>query len=359
MQRRLFTYIGATALVLTAAACGSDNKASESTAAPTTAAAADTTAATPDTTAPAADTAAPAPAEAIRLAGVYEGLQDPFWTSVTCGAQEEAKARGVELKLYTNAAMDQAKTGANFESALLEKPNGLLLSPVNVNQFVPESQQLMKDGVPIVVSSPTDPRTEYQQVFSDTDTAKFAEQVLSLIPEGAGSMVVLGGAPGIPPLEARTNPFIEAIKKARPDLKPLETVYSFFDPNKVATDLTSLMLANPDLKLVIAAAGPEGFGAASALDKAGKVGQIGLIAFDAVPPEVDALKAGTIQALIAQNPIEIGRQQVGSVVDYLTANPGGGAVPTTAEPIGIPNQLLTAKNLDDPANADYIYKGAC
>jgi ribose transport system substrate-binding protein len=139
----------------------------------------------------------------------------------------------------------------------------------------------------------------------------------------------------------------------------LETLYSGFDPNKAATDLTSLMLANPDLKLIVAADGPDGIGAASAVEQADVVGKIALIAFDAVPPQVEALKSGTIQALIAQNPIEVGRQQVDALVDYLEANPGGGAVPTTESPVGIPQGLLTADNVDDPASADFIYKPAC
>jgi ribose transport system substrate-binding protein len=234
-----------------------------------------------------------------------------------------------------------------------------MASPFNSNQFVPEFQDLMKSGVPVVTSAGTDPRTEYKSVFSDTDTARFAKDVVSLIPAGAGTMAFLGGAPGIPPLEARTKPFLDAIKAARPDLKVLETEYSGFDPNKAATDLTSLILANPDLKLIVAADGPDGIGAASAVEQAKVVGKIALIAFDAVPPEVESLKKGTIQALIAQNPIAIGRQQVDALVDYLKAHPNGGAVPTTESPVGIPQGLLTSDNVADPKMADFIYKPSC
>ncbi|MFG0221372.1 substrate-binding domain-containing protein, partial [Streptococcus suis] len=76
-------------------------------------------------------------------------------------------------------------------------------------------------------------------------------------------------------------------------------------------------LAHPDLKLIIAADGPDGLGAAAAISQAGKAGQIALVAFDAVPGEVDALKAGTITALIAQNPTDIGAKSIDALVDYL------------------------------------------
>ena len=44
-----------------------------------------------------------------------------------------------------------------------------------IHQFLAQYQQLMGDGVPVVTATGTDPRTEYQAVFSDFDTSQFAE----------------------------------------------------------------------------------------------------------------------------------------------------------------------------------------
>lgn len=295
----------------------------------------------------------------IKLAGVLANTSDPFWQSIACGAQEEADARGVELDLYTSTAIDDNQTADNFQSALLTEPDGVFANPFNGNQFVAQYEQLMQDGVPVVTATGTDPRTEYQAIFSDFETSQFAEEALATVPEGAGSMVYMGGAPGIPPLEGRTMPLLEAIAEARPDLTRLEDEFSGFDINKATTDASSLIIAHPDLRLIVAADGPDAVGAAAAIEQADMVGEITLIAFDAVPPEVEALKRGTISVLIAQNPFDIGRQQVGALVDYLEDNPDGGAVPTDAEPIGIPQRLLTADTVDDPENADFVYKSDC
>jgi ribose transport system substrate-binding protein len=295
----------------------------------------------------------------FKLAGVLANTSDPFWASIGCGAQEQAKKLGAELDLYTSTSTDNAQIANNFQSATLKNPDGLFVNPFNPNQFVAQYKSMMQQGTPVVTASSTTPRTEYQVVFSDTETAQFADEALKDVPPGSGSMVFMGGAPGIPPLEARTQPFVEAVQKARPDLVPLDTEYSGFDINKATTDAASLIIGHPDLKLIIAADGPDAVGAAAAIDQAGKSGQITLIGFDAVPPEVEALKKGTISALIAQNPFEIGRQQVGALVDYLKDHKDGGPVPTNAEPIGIPNKLLTADTADDPANADYVYKPSC
>jgi ribose transport system substrate-binding protein len=132
-----------------------------------------------------------------------------------------------------------------------------------------------------------------------------------------------------------------------------------FDPNKAATDLAALFLAHPDIKVIVAADGPDAIGAANAVKQAHLVGKVTLIAFDAVPPEVDFLKSGVISVLIAQNPAAIGRGVVDSLVDYLKKHPKGGKVPTTAPFVGVPQKLLTAKTVDAAENADYLYKAAC
>lgn len=298
------------------------------------------------------------PAADITIAGVYQNLSDPFWQTITCGAQARADELGVTLELYTSTDTDANAIASNFETALLGEPDGVIATPFNNNQFVAQYTQLMADGVPVVSGNGTDPQVEYKNIYSDTDTAGLAADVADLIPEGAGTMVVLGGAPGIPPLEGRTNPFIEAVQEMRSDLTPLPIDYSGFDVNKATADVAGLIIANPDLKLVIAATGPDGVGAAAAIEQAGKVGEITLIAFDAVPPEVDALRAGTITALIAQDPFSIGASSVDAIVDYLAANPDGGAV----EPDGseaIKNVLLTADTVDAPENANYLYKTSC
>jgi ribose transport system substrate-binding protein len=292
----------------------------------------------------------------VKLAGVLANMSDPFWATIACGATAEAKKRGASLKLFTSNNTADAETANNFQTALLTKPQGILVNPFNANQFVAQYQSLAKDGVPVVTASGTTPPAEHQVVFSSTDTAKFAADLASSIPSGSGTMVYISGAPGIPPLESRTFPFTEAIQK-QSGLKRLKDVYTGFDINKATTQSSALLLSHPDLKVIIAADGPDAAGAAAAVKQAGKTGKVAVFGFDAIPPEVAALKDGTISALIAQNPGGIGRAQVDSLVDYLESNPSG-PVPAIAPKL-IDNKVLTKDTVDDPANADYVYKASC
>lgn len=297
-------------------------------------------------------------AAAVSIAAVFPNTSDPFWQTISCGAEERANELGVDLQQFNSTNTDANTIASNFQSASLVEADGMIINPFNNNQFVAQYSTLMADGVPIVTSNGTDPQAEYLAIFSDSETAGFADQIADVIPAGAGTMVYMGGAPGIPPLESRTLPFFEAVKELRPDLTPLENNYSGFDINKATTDVASMIIANPDLKLIIAATGPDAVGAAAALAQSGKSGEVALIGFDAIAPEVDALRAGTISALIAQDPYAIGAESVQAIVDYLVENPDGGPVSPSGVKT-IPSFLLTLDNIDDPANAKYLYRSSC
>lgn len=293
----------------------------------------------------------------IQLAAVLPNTSDPFFTTISCGAEAKAKELGVELKTYNSTSSEAASIASNFQTAQLSNPDGILVTPFNNNQFIAQYQALMRKGVPVVTGSPTNPQAEYQSIYSSTETAALAEEVLPLIAEGSGTTVVLGGAPGIPPLEQRTQPFIDEIQQQRSDLEVLETIYSGFDVNKATTSVSSLLLTHDDLKLIIASSGPDALGAAAAIKQAGKSGKVALIAFDAVPGEVDALRDGTITALIAQNPTEVGAQSVTALVEYLKEGKKG-AVPTI-EPQEIANRVLTADTVDSADAEPYLYASNC
>jgi len=292
------------------------------------------------------------------IAGIDQNTVDPFWVTVNCGAQKAADKRGASLELFTSTTMDATELVSLFDAALLAEPDGLFLNVQNLQQFSTQLTQLMTDGVPVASNTVTDPPVAYSLSWTSADASGFLDDLLALIPEDEGSMGVLGGVAGIVPMEMRYFPVVDAIAEARPGLTVLPTEYSFFDVNNATGIVEAWLVAHPDLKVIVASNGPDGIGAAAAVKNAELSGQITVIAFDAVPPEVEALKEGTITALIAQPAFDIGAAQLNALLDYLESGKTG-PVPATTELEGIPQRLLTADNADDPANVDYIYVTEC
>jgi ribose transport system substrate-binding protein len=293
-----------------------------------------------------------------KLAAVFENTSDPFWGTVMCGAEEEAEKLGAELNVYTSATIDTNATSSNVDTALLQNPEGVLLSPFDASQFAAKTATLMNEGVPVVTNLEFTPPSQYQAILSSQNGGPFAAQFAKEVSD-EGAIAVLAGEAGNTLMEARVNPLVEAVEKADPGVEVLPVEYSDFETNKATQIVSSLIVAHPNLEMVLASSGPEGQGAAAAIKQANEVGKIKLFAFDAVPAEVSALKAGVIQGLVAQPAAKIGGAQVRKLVDYLKENSEGGPVKPIGEAEELPLKLITKENVDDPATQPYIYKEGC
>ena len=97
-----------------------------------------------------------------------------------------------------------------------------------------------------------------------------------------------------------------------------------------------------------------GQGAGTALKQAGKEDQVSVVAFDASPTQVEDLRQGRLDALIAQHPNDIGDQGVRIAVDYLKTNeePARKRITTGFT-------TATRGNLDEPGVKEYLYKAEC
>jgi ribose transport system substrate-binding protein len=267
----------------------------------------------------------------------------------------------VKYQGFTSTTLDTSAFSQNFSSAELVKPNGIFVNPANPNQFITQYKTLMSQGVPVVTINSSTPASQYKVVGTDTKNLPFLDQVEGLVPasNGSGSMVVVNGIPGLVPVQVRLDPVVKAITSAHPGLTMLPTVYSGFDINKATSAVSILLISHPDLKVIVAADGPDGQAAAAAVQQAGKSGKVTVIALDATPTEVAALKTGTITGLVAQSPLQIGEQQVKALVDYIKAHPSGGAVAVSSVTVGVAQHLLTQSNINDPSSSAWIYKTSC
>ncbi|HUW59633.1 MAG TPA: substrate-binding domain-containing protein, partial [Candidatus Bathyarchaeia archaeon] len=89
-------------------------------------------------------------------------------------------------------------------------------------------------------------------------------------------------------------------------------------------------------------------GSAQALKAAGKAGDIKLVAFDASNEEIQALKEGSIQALVVQNPYQMGYQGVKAAIDHLEGKPVEKRVDTGVT-------VVTMENFNNPDIQKFLY----
>ncbi len=78
-----------------------------------------------------------------------------------------------------------------------------------------------------------------------------------------------------------------------------------------------MLTSHPDLNGIFAANEPGAAGCVQALKSLGFTGKVKLVGFDSGPTEIEELKKGNIQALIVQNPYNMGYLGVKAAVDAI------------------------------------------
>jgi ribose transport system substrate-binding protein len=81
---------------------------------------------------------------------------------------------------------------------------------------------------------------------------------------------------------------------------------------------------------------------------------VSVVAFDATPTQVEDLRKGNVDGLIAQHPSNIGDKGVRTAVEYLKS----GEEPAKQQ-ITTGFTTATRENLDKPEVKEYLYKVEC
>jgi ribose transport system substrate-binding protein len=155
----------------------------------------------------------------------------------------------------------------------------------------------------------------------NTEGGKLAAKTMSELAAGKpGSVLVLDTIAGTSTTNARAKGFEDELKNY-PNLKSASVQFTQNEPDQAASKVTAALASTPDLVGIFATNLNTGEGAATGLRNAGKIGAVNLIGFDASPSEVEGLKKGEYQALIAQDPAAIGQQGVQQAIAALEGKP--------------------------------------
>jgi ribose transport system substrate-binding protein len=276
---------------------------------------------------------------------------DEFYLTMNCGAQAEAKAKGVTLDFQGPDQFDASQQTPVVNSVAAKKPDAVLIAPTDTKAMYAPIKQLSDNGSKVVLVDTTldQPTMAVSQIASDNlKGGQTAAEELSKLIGGSGKVMTVNVKPGISTTDARGQGFEQGAKAAGLDY--IGQQYDDDDPAKAAAIVNATLSKHPDLKGIFAANLFSAEGAATALKQSGKLGKVKIVGFDAGPKQVQDLKAGLVQALIAQQPAQIGKDGV----DQALAALNGGK---TTEKIGTGFSVITKDNLDQ--NQAALYKSTC
>jgi len=294
--------------------------------------------------------------ETYRLTLIVGITGDEFYTTMECGAQAAAQELGAELTVQGPEEFSPAEQTPILNAAIQANPDAILIAPTDRTAMVAPIQSAVNQDIPVVLVDTTIEKEEIALAQISSDNIKGGMQAGEALAKQIGEegkVMVISVTPGISTTDQRKQGFEEAIKKY-PNIEYLGTEYCNDDPVKAASITTSTLQSTPDLKGIFGANVFSGQGAGTGVRQTGKKDQVSVVAFDASPTQVEDLRRGNVDVLIAQHPNDIGNRGVRIAVDYLKSNkePANKQITTGFT-------TVTRENLDKPEIKKYLYKAEC
>lgn len=290
-----------------------------------------------------------ATSDGLKIQMIVMSVNSEYWLNVQAGALAELEKVGGEL-IYTGPSQDGDIQGQVdlMENAISSGVDGIILIPVDSEGLVAPVKKAEAAGIPVVVvDGPvnTDQVTSY--IATDNEAGgRLAMETLIERMGGSGKAVVINALAGIPSNDGRGIGAEEAAAE-HADIEMLEALRGA-DQAAALANTENMLTANPDVAGIFAAYDRGAIGAAQALINAELNGKVKLVAFDAAADEIQYLENGTIDALIVQQPYEMGRL----AVEYIVKTLNGEEVPkeTATEVV-----VVTKDNMNDPEVQKVLY----
>lgn len=259
----------------------------------------------------------------------------PFYQDLEAGLRAAADSAGFEL-LVTAAEFDVARQKDQMQDFIVRKVNAIVLSPCDSKSIGTSVKAANDAGIPVFtadIACLAEGVEIVTHVASDNLAGgQLAAQALIEALNGAGEVAIIDH-PEVESVIQRVKGFEEELATA-PNIKLVAKLSGRGVKDQAFRTAEDILQAHPKLAGVFGINDDSALGALAAVEKAGKLGQVTIVGFDAVPEARTAIAAGKIHADVIQQPLEIGRRTIAAVKTYIS----GAAVEPT---ILIPCALFT------------------
>ncbi|MFG1922145.1 ABC transporter substrate-binding protein [Cryptosporangium sp. NPDC048952] len=292
--------------------------------------------------------------DGYKLAFIEGVTGDAFYVTMGCGVQDAAKKAGATVDIQGAQKFDATLQTPVLQSVIASRPDAILIAPTDAKSMEQPIKQATSAGIKVVLVDTTLENTDgiVSSISSDNKGGGEAafKAIQQLAPNG-GKVLVIDNQPGISTSDARTQGF-DGAAKADPKYTNLGVQYVQNDPAKAAQIVTAALQKDPDIVGIFATNLFGATGASTGVRQAGKQGAVKIVGFDAGSDQVKALKDGTIQALIAQQPGTIGTDGVDQAVKALKGE-------STEKTIQTGFTIVTKDNLSSAEGQAALYKSSC
>jgi ribose transport system substrate-binding protein len=260
--------------------------------------------------------AAPAP---VRVGVVLKDLDNPFFVAMFEGARAEASRLGAHLavRLATSAA-DAGGQAARARTLVTGGYACYVVNPIDGKNLIAPLSGVRR---PIVnVDSAIDPGAARRAgitiaTYIGTDNlaaGRLAARAMRSLLPGGGEVVLVGGFERDISSNQRLAGFARGARGTR--LRIVGRVAADYDRTTAQIAAARIMRDRPAIDGFFAANDVMALGIADAVRVSGGTGAVKIIGVDGIPAALDAVRAGSLSATVAQYPYAMGRLAVDACV---------------------------------------------
>jgi len=280
------------------------------------------------------------------VAVIPETTAQELWESEHAGAERAAQTLG--WSVYWNGPSREDDINRQIQivnHAIKKGVAGIVLSPDHAVALITPIRSAMTAGIPVViVGSPLSLATQKNLSFvvnDDNAMGTLAAQRLGPQLRSRDAVAVLGVYPGIVSLVERAKAFEDALRQSHPDVRIIERRSSSFGFAEAEESAEETIRANPDLRSIVGMNIVQTRAAYFALVATGMLGRITLVGCDQDLDLVRQMRAGAIDALVAEDTAAMGYD----ALQLLAAERNGHESWTKKL---VPPVLITRENVDRP-----------
>jgi ribose transport system substrate-binding protein len=266
-------------------------------------------------------------------------MNNPFFIDLEQGLRSVIEPRGDRFVML-DARFDSLKQKNDISDLLQQQPAALFINPVNWEGVRGSLIEARRKRVPvIIVDAPvSDPELVLSQVASDNvEAGRLAGEALATVNPRAKA-VILHHSINKACID-RVAGFKEAVAR-HPEITILDTQEGKGTAEGGRPVMRDLLGRFPELDAVFPINDPSALGAISAIESAGKLGKVTVVAVDGSREAIAAIQAGKLHSSSAQFPRQIGKISAETIYDHLAGKP----VP---KEVKIPVKLITKENADE------------
>jgi len=260
-------------------------------------------------------------ATSYTLGMVAKSQGNQFFEAARSGANDAARElgakHGITIKIdWRTPNEEDAQKQADFiEQLVLAGADGIIVSCSDANKLTDAIDKAVAQGIPVVTFSGDAPASR-RMVSIGIDDFHCGERTFEELARqlhGEGVVAAIDGNPNAVNLQQRAAGFRAAAKKY-PGIRLVDIFYHKETPLDAVARIEQVMQANPDIT---------GWGFLGGwplfTDHALKwpAGTIKCVSVDALPPQLDYVRSGHVQILLAQDVYGYGHQAVERLVAKL------------------------------------------